>query len=83
MLSDNAELKSISYSVTLWCIMHTFEKCHPHLDLVDKFKNSSVNDFYEWLYIFNFKKCDVNDISVFLSKINFDLNLNKDLSLDA
>jgi hypothetical protein len=51
--------------------------------LIIKFKYSSVSDFYESSYIFNFKKCNFNDISLFLSNIDFDLNINKDLSLDA
>lgn len=34
-------------------------------------------------FFFNFKKCNFYDLSLFLSNIDFDLNLNQDLSLDA
>lgn len=62
---------------------YTVDNYHPFFDLVIKFKNSSVSDFYQSSYIFNFKKCNFNDISLFIFNIDFDLNLNKNLSLDA
>jgi len=51
--------------------------------VVIKFKNFSVSNHYESPYIFNFKKCNFNEISHFLSNIDFNLNLNKNLSLDT
>jgi len=81
MLSANAELTSISQSVD--SLVHTIDKYHPPLDFVIKFKYSSVRDSYESPYIFNFKKVNFNDISLFLRpKPNIFFN-NKDLSLDA
>lgn len=64
----------------LWCIQLIK---HSPLDFVIKFKYSSVSDFYESSYTINLKKVNFNDISLFLSNIGFDLNLNKDLSLDV
>lgn len=63
MLSENAELTSISQSVD--SLVHTIDKYHPPLDFVIKFKYSSLSDSYESPYIFNFKKVNFNDISFF------------------
>lgn len=53
MLSKNAELISNCYSVD--SLVHTIDKYHPPLDVVIKFKNSSMSDHYESPYILNFK----------------------------
>ncbi|KAL4126168.1 hypothetical protein QTP88_010394 [Uroleucon formosanum] len=81
MLSKNAELISNCYSVD--SLVHTIDKYHSPLDVVIKFKISSMSDHYESPYILNFKKCNFNEISHFLSSIDFNLNLNKNQSLDA
>lgn len=80
MLSKNAELISNCYLVD--SLVHTIDKYHLPLDVVIKFKNSSMSDHYESPYILNFKKCNFNEISHFLSSIDFNLNFNKNLSLD-
>ncbi|KAF0765568.1 putative RNA-directed DNA polymerase [Aphis craccivora] len=52
---------------------------HPPLDIFLKFANSKFNSTSECPQIYNFNRCDFNDISNFLSKIDFDSNLNNNI----
>lgn len=73
MLSENAEFTSISHSVE--SLMHIIDKYHSPLYIVINIKYSSVSDFYDSPYIFNFKKVNFNDISLSLSNTEFDLKI--------
>lgn len=42
-----------------------------------------VNEHYESPLAYNFKNCNYNDIFHFLWSIDFDLNLNNNLSLES
>lgn len=80
MLSDQAELTSIYLSDSL---VPSIDKYHPPIEFLIKFKKSLFSEHLESPYIFNFKKFKFNEITQFLSYIDFDLNLDNNLSLDA
>jgi hypothetical protein len=79
MLSDQAELTSIYLSDSL---VPSIDKYHPPIEFLIKFKKPLLSEHLEPPYIFNFKKCKFNEITQFLSNIDFDLNLDVNLSLD-
>lgn len=80
MLSDQAELTSIYLSDSL---VPSIDKYHPPIEFLIKFEKSLFSEHLESPYIFNLKKCKFNEITQFLSNIDFDLNLDNNLSLDA
>lgn len=80
MISDQAELTSIYLSDSL---VHSIDKYHPPIELLIKFENWSYSEHLESPYIFNFKRCNFDEITQFLSNIDFDLSLDNNLSLDA
>lgn len=80
MISDQAELTSIYLPDSL---VYTIDKYHPPIELLIKFEKSSFSEHLESPYIFNFKCCKFDEITQFLSNIDFDLNLDNNLSLDA
>lgn len=80
MLSEKTDLTSI-YSVD--SLVYSIDKYHPPIELLIKFEKFKLSDHYEWPCIYNIKKCNFDEISHFLSNIDFNLNLNNDLSLDS
>lgn len=80
-LSSEVELTSIVHSSE--SVVPIIDDHHPPLELYIKFTDSSLHNSYEFPLVYNFKNCNFNEISLFLSKIDFELNLDNNLSFDA
>lgn len=75
--NDNVEVISVNNSLV--SLVPKIDYHHPPLDIFLKFANSKFNSTSECPQIYNFNRCDFNDISNFLSKIDFDSNLNNNI----
>lgn len=81
MINDNVEIISLNHSSE--SLIPKIDYHHPPLDIFLKFVNSNFNPTSEYPIIYNFNKCDFNEISNFLSNIDFESNLNnKIFSMD-
>lgn len=80
MISAEAELTNILHS--LESIVPIIDNYHPPLDFIIQFNNALINEHFESQYVYNFKNSNFNDISHFLRSIDFDLNLNNNLSFE-
>uniref|UniRef100_A0A2S2NJ55 Putative RNA-directed DNA polymerase n=1 Tax=Schizaphis graminum TaxID=13262 RepID=A0A2S2NJ55_SCHGA len=81
MINDNVEIISLNHSSE--SLIPKIDYHHPPLDIFLKFVNSNFNTTYEYPIIYNFNKCNFNEISNFLSNIDFESNLNnKIFSMD-
>lgn len=70
--------------------MHSFhshvlivDNYHPLIELFIKFTNSSVCDHYKSPRVYHLKKNNSDEISLFLSNIDFEPSLNNNLSFEA
>lgn len=80
-LSSEVELTSIVHSSE--SVVPIIDDHHPPLELYIQFTDFSLHNSYEFPLVYNFKNCNFNEISLFLSKIDFELNLDNNLSFDA
>lgn len=81
MISDDAELTNIFQS--LESLVPKIDNYHLPLDFLITFNYALINQHYESQLVYNFKNCNFNKISHFLSNIYFDLNLNNNSSFEA
>jgi len=81
MISADAELTNILHSSK--SLVPIIDNYYPPLDFIIQFNNALVNEHFESLLFYNFKNCNFYDISHFLRSIDFDLNLNNNLSFES
>jgi len=81
MISADVELTNILHS--LESLVPIIDNYHPPLDFIVLFNSALVNEHFESPLAYNFKNCNFDDISHFLRSIDFDLNLNNNLSFES
>jgi len=81
MISADVELTNILNS--LESIVPIIDNYHPSLDFIVLFNSALVNEHFESPLVYNFKNYNFDDISHFLRSIDFDLNLNNNLSFES
>lgn len=74
MINDNIEVISLNHS--LESLVPKVDYHHPPLDIFLKFTNTKFNSTSECPIIYNFNRCNFNEIVNFLSNIDFDSYLN-------
>lgn len=77
--SSSAELTSDKYSFDP--LVLTIDNYHLLIELFSKFINSFVCLHFKSPQVYNLKNSDFNDIVIFISNNDFELNLNNNLSL--
>jgi len=81
MISADAVLTNILHS--LESLVPIIDYYHPSLDFIIQFNNALVSEHFNSPVVYNFKNCNFDDISHFLRSIDFDLNLNNNLSFES
>lgn len=72
-LSSVIELTSIVHSSE--SLVPMIDDYHPPLEFYKKFADFSLHNSYALPLVYNFKNCNFNEISLFLSNIDFEINL--------
>lgn len=74
MTNDNVEIISLNHSSK--SLVPKIDYHHSPLDIFLKFTNWNFNPTSEYPIMHNFNKCNFNEISNFISDIDFESNLN-------